>query len=84
MAAGRVPPGCLAAPADPLAGRSRCVRRGLDSTVVRAHMSAAGAPKNQETEPELGRSRGGFGTQIHILADRRRLRVTGGQRHDRT
>ena len=54
----------------------------LDSTVVRAHVSAAGAPKNQETDPAFGRSRGGFSTQIHILADRRgrplRLRVTGG------
>ena len=60
----------------------------LDSTVVRAHVSAAGAPKNKGTDPALGRSRGGFGTQIHILANRRgrplRLRVTGGQRHDST
>ena len=35
-----------------------------------------------------GRSRGGFGTPIHSLADLRgrplRLRVTGGPRHDRT
>ena len=35
-----------------------------------------------------GRSRGGFGTQIHILADRQgrpwHLRVTGGPRHDST
>ena len=60
----------------------------LDSTVVRAHVSAAGAPQNQGTDPALGRSRGGFGTKIHMLADRRgrplHLRVTGGQRHDRT
>ena len=42
-----------------------------DSTIVRAHVSAAGAPPKQEAEPALGRSRGGFGTQIHILADRR-------------
>ena len=60
----------------------------LDSTIVRAHVSAAGAPKKKEAEPALGRSRGGFGTQIHILADLRgrplRLRVTGGQRHDST
>ena len=53
----------------------------LDSTVVRA----AGTLKNKGTDPALGRSRGGFGTQIHGLADRRGrpLRVTGGQRHDR-
>ena len=60
----------------------------LDSTIVRAHVSAAGAPKKQGTDPALGRSRGGFGTKIHILADRRgrprHLRVTGGQRHDST
>ena len=57
----------------------------LDSTIVRAHVSAADTPKNQGTDHALGRSRGGFGTQIHVLADRRgrplRLRVTGGQRH---
>ena len=58
----------------------------LDSTAVRAHMSAAGAPQNREADPALGRNRGGFGTQIHVLAARRGrpLRVTGGQRHDRT
>ena len=60
----------------------------LDSTVVRAHVSAAGAPKQKETDPALGRSRGGFGSQIHILADRRGrplcLRLTGGPRHDST
>ncbi len=60
----------------------------LDSTLVRAHVSAAGAPQSPGTDHALGRSRGGFGTQIHVLADRRgrplRLRVTGGQRHDRT
>ena len=60
----------------------------LDSTIVRAHMSAAGAPKKQETDPARGCSRGGFGTQIHILADRQgrplHLRVTGGPRHDST
>ena len=60
----------------------------LDSTLVRAHVSAAGAPQSPGTDHALGRSRGGFGTQIPILADRRgrplRLRVTGGPRHDRT
>ena len=60
----------------------------LDSTLVRAHVSAAGAPKSPGTDHALGRSRGGFGTQIHLLADRRgrplRLRVTGGPRHDST
>ena len=60
----------------------------LDSTHVCAHVSAAGAPKSPGTDHALGRSRGGFGTKIHILADRRgrplRLRVTGGQRHHST
>ena len=60
----------------------------LDSTIMRAHVSAAGAPQKQGTDPARGRSRGGFGTQIPILADRRgrplHLRVTGGPRHDRT
>ena len=60
----------------------------LDSTIVRAHVSAAGAPQNQGTDPALGRSRDGFGTQIHRRADRRGrplpLRVTGGPRHDST
>ena len=54
----------------------------LDSPVVRAHVSAAGALQNREADPALGRSRGGFDAQIHVLADRRgrplRLRVTGG------
>ena len=56
----------------------------LDSPIVRA----AGAPPKKEAEPARGRSRGGFGTRIPILADRQgrplRLRVTGGPRHDRT
>ena len=56
----------------------------LDSTVGRA----AGAPKTKEPDPALGRSRGGFGSQIHILADQRGrplcLRLTGGPLHDRT
>lgn len=46
----------------------------------------SGAPKPKEVESDLDRSRGGFRTKIHILADRRsrflRLRVAGGQRHE--
>lgn len=38
----------------------------LDSTVRRAHVSAAGAPK-KGLDPALGRSRGGFRSQIHTL-----------------
>ena len=54
-----VRPGRLTASDGLPAGRSgsvRCVR--LDSTVVRAHVSAAGAPQNKGAEPVLGRNRG--------------------------
>lgn len=40
----------------------------MDSTVIRAHQHAAGL--NTEENPEdLGRSRGGFGTKIHLSVD---------------
>src|SRR3712207_4308323 len=49
----------------------------LDGTVIRAHQKAAGARKNELT-PEasaeaqaLGRSRGGYVTKGHVLADAR-------------
>ena len=53
-----------------------------DSTVV----SAASPPPQSRDGSRPRRSRGGFGTQIHVLADRRGrpLRVTGGPRHDST
>ena len=47
----------------------------LDGTVVRAHDKAAGARKEGRTAAEsadaqaLGRSRGGYGTKGHVLAD---------------
>ncbi len=41
----------------------------LDSPVVRAHVNAAGAPKNRETDPALGRSRNDFGTQARALVE---------------
>src|SRR4051794_38717917 len=40
----------------------------FDSTVVRAHVSAAGAKGGQEGQA-LGRSRGGFSTKIHLKVD---------------
>lgn len=42
----------------------------IDSTIVRAHPCAAGAPKKggQSTQA-LGRSRGGFTTKLHITVD---------------
>jgi transposase len=62
----------------------------LDSTVVRAHPCAAGAPKKKggQTVQGLGRSRGGFSTKIHITVDALgnpiRLILTGGQTSDST
>lgn len=59
----------------------------IDSTIVRAHASAAGATKNGgQLEQALGRSRGGFSTKIHVTVDGLgyplRLYLTAGQRHD--
>ena len=62
----------------------------LDSTVIRAHPCAAGAPKTQggQADQALGRSRGGFSTKIHInvdaLGNPLRFKLTAGQRHDIT
>lgn len=59
----------------------------LDSTVIRAHPCAAGAPKKKGGQA-LGRSRGGFSTKIHVsvdgLGNPLRYRLTAGQRHDIT
>ena len=62
----------------------------IDSTVVRAHPCAAGAPKEhggQEAQA-LGKSVGGFSTKIHVTVDALgnplRLLLTGGQRSDAT
>ena len=46
----------------------------IDSTVVRAHTCASGAPqgklKDEEKDPQaLGRSKGGFSTKIHVMVD---------------
>jgi transposase len=62
----------------------------VDSTVIRAHPCAAGALKKRggQTAQELGRSRGGFSTKIHVSVDALgnplRFTLTGGQRHDIT
>jgi transposase len=65
----------------------------LDSTVVRAHACAAGARKGADgtggqEDQALGRSRGGFGTKIHIAVDGLgnpvRFSVTAGQVGDLT
>ena len=62
----------------------------LDSTVIRAHPCAAGAPATRggQGEQALGRSRGGFSTKIHIVVDALGNPVdfvlTAGQVHDVT
>jgi transposase len=63
----------------------------VDSTVVRAHACAAGAPQKPgepATHQALGRSRGGFSTKIHLVADGLGhgldFRLTGGQVADVT
>jgi transposase len=55
---------------DALAATSRTAHlvQMLDSTIVRAHVSAAGAKGGQQNQA-LGRSRGGFSTKIHLKAD---------------
>ena len=62
----------------------------VDSTIVRAHACAAGAPqkKGGQTEQALGRSCGGFTTKIHLsLTDTgvpMRFILSAGQCHDAT
>ena len=44
----------------------------IDGTIVRAHACAAGASRKKSAEPKdqaLGRSKGGFTTKIHVMAD---------------
>jgi transposase len=57
----------------------------VDSTIVRAHVSAAGAKGGQENQA-LGRSRGGFSTKIHLKTDFDGLplafHLTGGEASD--
>lgn len=61
-----------------------------DSTIIRAHPSAAGAPQRRggQKSQALGRSKGGFSTKLHILVDGLGnpldFVLTGGQRHDKT
>lgn len=62
----------------------------LDSTVIRAHPCAAGAPTERggQAEQALGRSRGGFSTKIHAVVDALGnpldFVLTAGQTHDVT
>lgn len=65
----------------------------VDGSSIRARRDAAGASPSDGTSSEpadhaLGRSRGGFGTKIHLVCDGRGLpmavTVTAGQRHEST
>lgn len=57
----------------------------IDSTLIRAHQHAAGAPK-KSGDQALGRSRGGLSTKIHALVEGlgsvARFRLTGGEAGD--
>ena len=61
----------------------------VDSTIVRAHSSAAGAPKKnggQVSTEALGRSHGGFTTKLNAAVSDTflplRFILTAGARHD--
>jgi transposase len=41
----------------------------IDGSIIRAHACASGYKKGQQAEQALGRSKGGFTTKIHVLAD---------------
>ena len=65
----------------------------IDGSSVRASRAAAGASPTDGTAAEptdhaLGRSRGGFGSKIHLVCDGgglpRAVTVTAGQRHEST
>lgn len=66
-------------------GRLDWSKHFVDGTVVRAHVSAAGARGGQEGEA-LGRSRGGFTTKIHLRAEGNgqpfAFVLSGGERHE--
>jgi len=61
----------------------------VDGSVIRAHRSAAGGPREDAENMEenaLGRSQGGYSTKIHVLTDLRGLLLavtaTPGQSHE--
>jgi transposase len=67
-----------------LSGTAHLVQM-FDSTIVRAHASAAGAKRGQASQA-LGRSRGGFSTKIHMQTDKKGYPIgfylTGGEASD--
>jgi len=60
----------------------------IDSTIVRAHSSAAGYKKDSGTSQALGRSKGGLTTKIHrvceALGGTLKFTLTPGQHNDMT
>jgi transposase len=60
----------------------------LDSTVIRAHQHSAGQKNSTPEQEQLGRSRGGVGTKIHVAVDGlgkpTRIILSPGQDHDVT
>ncbi len=86
--------GCLAGVWERLAAacaeeRAQPCRVHLDTTPVRSHPVSAGAGRDQGSQDAQaqGRSRGGFGTKLHVLVDAqgglRACCLTPGQAHDR-
>src|SRR3979409_2358576 len=60
----------------------------LDSTVIRAHQHSAGQKKSTPEKEQLGRSRGGVSTKIHVAVDGlgkpTQIFLSPGQDHDVT
>jgi transposase len=60
----------------------------LDSTVIRAHQHSAGQKNSTAEQEQLGRSRGGVSTKIHVAVDGlgkpTRIFLSPGQDHDVT
>jgi transposase len=60
----------------------------LDSTMIRAHQHSAGQKNSTPGQEQLGRSRGGFSTKIHVAVDGlgkpTRIFLSPGQDHDVT
>ncbi len=60
----------------------------LDSTVIRAHQHSAGQKNSTPEQEQLGRSRGGVSTKIHVAVDGlgqpTKIFLTPGQAHDVT
>ncbi len=58
----------------------------IDGSTIRAHQQAAGGPSKRGADAHLGRSRGGWGSKLHLVTERRGkpivVALTAGQRHE--